>query len=216
MTKSQKDTSDMNTQEFHEKFDDLPTLTEALMGDAVGVIYQTTWNDAVYNAITDMYSQAIKIPTAIEFGLLDDANFDDVASILSVLEDCVAMAWESHEAEQHIERDKELLTAGAIALAYLINDARDEHGDDASEAINDAVLNMMLDRQAKYGPGNIMRRTQLGIMIRMEDKLSRLANGQQDFDDDAWIDGFYDIVGYTLIVMMLQRGTFLLPLRDAE
>ena len=72
---------------------------------------------------------------------------------------------------------------------------------------------LLVNRQLKYGPQNIMAFTYKGIAIRMADKVARIENGGEDFADEAYTDAVMDLVGYAAIALMLHDGTFHLPVQ---
>jgi hypothetical protein len=66
------------------------------------------------------------------------------------------------------------------------------------------------DRQKKYGPNNIAKRREAGIIVRLDDKLARLAkvyldgSGGEALDEsieDSWMDG----INYAAIGLLLHR-----------
>ena len=71
-------------------------------------------------------------------------------------------------------------------------------------------------KQHDYGPNNILRFAQRGLMIRVWDKISRLDNlDKKDYDpvvQESRFDTMLDIAGYATIGIMLERGWFRLPL----
>ena len=72
---------------------------------------------------------------------------------------------------------------------------------------------LLVNRQLKYGPKNIMAFEYKGIAVRMADKVARIENSENDFADEAYKDAVMDLVGYCVIAMMLHDGTFHLPLQ---
>lgn len=74
---------------------------------------------------------------------------------------------------------------------------------------------LLVNRQIKYGPNNILAFQYKGIAMRMADKVARIQNGQEDFEDEAYKDAVMDLVGYCAIAMMLHDGTFHLPVQAA-
>lgn len=74
---------------------------------------------------------------------------------------------------------------------------------------------LLLSRHMKYGKGNIATFNYVGIGVRMHDKLSRLthANKDKDFADETVADTRMDIVGYTAIAVMVQKGWWGLPVQ---
>jgi len=99
-------------------------------------------------------------------------------------------------------------TLGSMAIEYSIQD------DSAISA--KTLVTTLCKKQHDYGPNNILRFGQKGLMIRVWDKISRLDNlSTQDYApevDESKIDTLLDIAGYSTIGIMLRRGWFRLPL----
>lgn len=100
--------------------------------------------------------------------------------------------------------------AGALAFHWLYTNHFPQNPDE----LFCTIIELLVDRQKKYGHGNIMKHTELGVAVRMSDKAARLLNSTADFADESYVDAFMDIVGYACIVMMLSEGTFTLPLEE--
>jgi len=75
-------------------------------------------------------------------------------------------------------------------------------------------------KQKDYGKNNILGcpvGAEMGIIVRLFDKLNRLSNLYQKGEkpsNESLYDTVLDICGYGLILMMLQDGSFQLPLED--
>lgn len=77
------------------------------------------------------------------------------------------------------------------------------------------VIPLIASKQADYGHDNINRYGISGIMVRISDKIARLANLTRravEPEHESLQDTLADIVGYVIIARMLQRGTFNLQL----
>lgn len=77
------------------------------------------------------------------------------------------------------------------------------------------VVELIASKQADYGHGNILRFGIDGIIVRLSDKLARLENltrTGKSARNEALSDTWNDIVGYSIIAIMLLKGTFELPL----
>ena len=100
--------------------------------------------------------------------------------------------------------------------------------DDAVEAFYAEANTIMVDRQAKYGPGNVTKQGLYGIATRLSaDKMSRLMkslNGRvvagevvlddiEEHEDESFDDTLFDIANYALIAWMLRKGYWGLPRR---
>lgn len=95
--------------------------------------------------------------------------------------------------------------------------------DTFDEAVKTAALqvaNLVISKQRDYGPRNIMNSVvapELGIAVRLNDKLARLANLVQSGktpENETLKDTADDIIGYGLVLKMVLDGNFLLPLED--
>lgn len=80
---------------------------------------------------------------------------------------------------------------------------------------------LMVKKQKDYGPGNILAFGELGILVRLNDKIERLKNLHRtgklnDPQNESVNDTWQDIVNYAAIALMLRRGTFELPLEAKE
>jgi len=78
------------------------------------------------------------------------------------------------------------------------------------------LVQTLAKKQHDYGPNNILRFGQRGLMIRLWDKTSRLDNletkGYDPAVQESRFDTMLDIAGYATIGIMLERGWFRLPL----
>lgn len=78
------------------------------------------------------------------------------------------------------------------------------------------VVELLCRKQNDYGPRNIMRFGLPGLAVRLWDKIARLNNLQLKEAsplNESLKDTKTDIVGYTVIAIMLELGWFELPLR---
>ncbi len=85
------------------------------------------------------------------------------------------------------------------------------------------VADLVVEKQLAYGPKNIMNgpvSPQLGIIVRLSDKLNRLQHLLSEGKNPDWEtleDTWEDIMGYGLIGLMVQRGQFEFPMEaDGE
>jgi len=88
--------------------------------------------------------------------------------------------------------------------------------DEAFSVVNDELLAMFLKKHRDYGKGNILTIKELGIAMRLSEKVERLKNllmkkemGDKDAPanesiEETWID----IAVYAEIAVMFQRGWF--------
>jgi hypothetical protein len=92
-----------------------------------------------------------------------------------------------------------------------------DYADDGRYALDqlafgyDEIIDILADKQRKYGPDNILGFGHQGIRIRMHDKCARILNCDKfDVTDDE--NPFFDFLGYCVVGIMLERGWFTLPL----
>lgn len=76
----------------------------------------------------------------------------------------------------------------------------------ADDAVFDQLYEVMADRQLKYGPGNIARHGVQGVLVRLDDKLSRLSHTSADFEDERLKDAWIDIANYAIIALLWLDG----------
>jgi len=74
------------------------------------------------------------------------------------------------------------------------------------------IVEILAEKQRKYGPDNILGFGHEGIAIRMHDKCARIINCAE-FDELDDENPFFDLLGYCVVGIMLERGWFELPLR---
>lgn len=84
--------------------------------------------------------------------------------------------------------------------------------DQAFAQVNDQVLQMFLNKHRDYGKGNILSIEELGIALRIMEKVQRLKNllmkpGEKPVNEsieETWID----IATYAVIAVLYRRGQF--------
>lgn len=99
------------------------------------------------------------------------------------------------------------LGAGKAALIEL----RDEHTFSSEQ-----FLGLMSKKHHDYGPGNILGFGIPGIHIRLHDKVCRYQSlekrGSHAVDGESLFDTLVDILGYSVVALMVLDDTFELPL----
>lgn len=77
------------------------------------------------------------------------------------------------------------------------------------------VIDTVIAKQRDYGKENIIRFGQFGLIVRVHDKLARLehlaASANDPQNESRW-DTVLDLVGYSVLGILLARGQFELPL----
>lgn len=82
------------------------------------------------------------------------------------------------------------------------------------------LAELVIGKQKDYGPDNILKcpvGAELGIVVRLYDKLARLGNLLQSGatpTNESLQDTANDIMGYGLVLKMVLDGTFTLPMGD--
>lgn len=89
--------------------------------------------------------------------------------------------------------------------------------EEALQAIAKEVVELVIAKQHDYGHGNILAFGEFGVLVRTSDKLERLKNllkSNTEPENETIEDTWMDLVGYSLLALMLRRGTFTLPLEE--
>lgn len=90
-----------------------------------------------------------------------------------------------------------------------------------NEAVKQAALEiaeLVAKKQHDYGKGNILNSPvgpELGVIVRVSDKLNRLANLHKNHLDpnlESIEDNWQDVAGYALIALLYRKNQFELPL----
>jgi len=98
---------------------------------------------------------------------------------------------------------------GLGSLAILASGQLDE---------NETVSTLCM-KQGDYGPNNIARFGHSGLLLRLHDKVARLENlvsQGREAQNESLHDTYLDIVGYSVIGMMLLDGSFFFPLTSFD
>lgn len=76
---------------------------------------------------------------------------------------------------------------------------------------------LMVSKQRDYGYGNITKFGELGCLVRASDKVERLSNlfkrGVSPSNESV-SDSWRDLANYSIIVLMLRKCVFTLPLKE--
>jgi hypothetical protein len=123
---------------------------------------------------------------------------------LTELRDIMAAVWFWND---HDEVDEAALFLEAGRVAYQFSSVDMSH-----------IINVVIDKQRSYGPGNILAFGLPGIAVRVSDKIERLKNltttGHTPELSEPLADTWLDIVGYSVVGLMLLNGWFELPLGE--
>jgi hypothetical protein len=89
----------------------------------------------------------------------------------------------------------------------------------STEAFKANLVDLWCSKQNDYGHGNILKFGSHGIVVRMSDKIERLKNleakGASPANESV-MDSWRDLLGYAVIGIMLEMGTYTLPLLDVD
>ena len=97
--------------------------------------------------------------------------------------------------------------AGVQALQWLLdNHAPYDHNE---------MVQLLCRKQYDYGHNNITNFGTIGVAIRICDKIARIDNlsKRPTPNNESLIDSYLDIVGYSMISIMLAEDSFTLPLK---
>jgi len=82
----------------------------------------------------------------------------------------------------------------------------------------DDMVALICRKQHDYGHGNILNFGVIGIGVRICDKIARIKNLHQvackaNPKNESLVDSYHDIIGYAVIALMVEQGSFELKLR---
>jgi len=83
--------------------------------------------------------------------------------------------------------------------------------DEAFDQVSDELLLMFLKKHRDYGKGNILANQELGISMRVSEKVERLKHllmTQQSPTNESIEETWIDIAVYGVIAVLLRRGYF--------
>lgn len=89
----------------------------------------------------------------------------------------------------------------------------------AAQVVADDIVKLIAKKQHDYGHGNILGFGEMGVAVRVWDKVNRLKTllvdrKGQDSTGEAVEDTWTDLAGYAIIALMLRKGWFKLPLKE--
>jgi len=79
------------------------------------------------------------------------------------------------------------------------------------------VSSILADKQRDYGPNNIARFAEKGLILRLHDKVARLENllsSSGEAKNESIADTYLDIIGYSVIGLMWMNDEFFNPLKS--
>lgn len=82
------------------------------------------------------------------------------------------------------------------------------------------IHSLLVRKQRDYGHENITLSGEIGLAVRMMDKIARLNNllsrDGQNVMNEPLVDTWCDILGYATVYHMYRNGTFTTPLKEME
>lgn len=100
-----------------------------------------------------------------------------------------------------------------------------KHFEDSVNEIKELEKQVLVSKHRDYGSRNILDCGEVGIIVRMNDKLARLKNlygitdgtfKKKDISNESIEDSLLDLANYASIAIMVRRGTFDQPLRPTQ
>jgi hypothetical protein len=145
-----------------------------------------TWNDGAAEAVREMVQRNAEPRTLEELRATYDGFFNIEKPLLGEI---AAAAWSEFGAR---------CRASSVVLA-------------GESLLWQTVVETVIRKQRDYGKENIRRFGYVGLVVRVHDKLARLehliAQGTRP-ENESLGDTVLDLVGYSVLGVMLARGTF--------
>ncbi len=90
-----------------------------------------------------------------------------------------------------------------------------EYWEDACKRIAEEIATLVISKQLDYGKKNILDFGEMGVLVRANDKMSRLrnlcTNCKEKPKNESIEDSWTDIAGYSILALMLRKNLFNLP-----
>lgn len=89
--------------------------------------------------------------------------------------------------------------------------------EEAIDFVREKSKQVLISKQKDYGPGNILAFREVGVLVRVYDKVERLRNllvNNREPSNESLDDTWLDIENYATIARMLRAGIFELPLAE--
>jgi len=85
--------------------------------------------------------------------------------------------------------------------------------EEACLIVVEEIASLVISKQHDYGHRNILDFGEIGILVRVNDKVERLKNLKDKQPINETVDDNWgDLAGYSIIALMLRRGWFQLDL----
>lgn len=150
----------------------------------------TTWQDGAAEAVREMVARDARPKTLTELRNAYDGFFGPAQQPLEG--ERAAAAWSEFGAR---------CCASSVTIA-------------AESLLWQTVIDTVIRKQRDYGKENILRFGQLGLEVRVHDKLARLEHLTTTGvppQNESIADTVLDLVGYSVLGIMVARGSFDLP-----
>ncbi len=175
----------------------------------------TSWDDAATRSLYWMFNHSFKswdkpedIREYLDYliGLMGPSPHPDAAAEKKTISNATA-------AEYWTLFGSIVVSAG-IKLGIFKNI---ENSEDAFRSLLLEIQGILVRKQHDYGHENIARFGRFGILVRCHDKVARMQNlltGNRTPQNEPLVDTFADLLGYSAIGMMWEKGWFMLPLAE--
>lgn len=159
---------------------------------------EKTWQTAAIDAVDSIYGMTVQ------------NNFDDTATLAKFMRHRLdeALSNIDNATLSSINTDRSLwsfIGRHSLRILFLVGQYPSQ----------ESLVETLIRKQKDYGPENIARFGNIGLLIRMHDKIARLENllkkSNNDFNtavlintvsDETIIDTLIDIIGYSAIAIM--------------
>ena len=153
-----------------------------------------------------------------ELGILVRSS-DKIARLRTLL-------WTNHKREVSDETVEDTWRdlAGYCIIATVFRQGWDgkKFGEDVHR-IGREIADLLVKKNNDYGSNNVLAFGEVGLLVRVSDKIIRLKNLLYDNPqrsianaDEKIVDTWRDIAGYAIIALLLKRGWFELPLEERK
>jgi hypothetical protein len=122
-----------------------------------------------------------------------------------------SLGWAVREKPDHIHIMSELMQRAGVAALHVL-----AHGGDEPFSLTE-MHRLLVGKQHDYGHENILHFGMVGVAVRLCDKIARLNNLLKrggEAKHEALTDTYRDILGYAVIALMLEEGSFELELEQ--
>ena len=168
------------------------------------------WADAARRCVEEIINHPMK-------------SFDRVSELRSHIDAMIdKMGPESKEEVSKVDAAEHWAIFGSIGSAAAVREhsfANFIENDYIVPELIAQISAILVRKQRDYGHTNIARFGRAGLLVRCHDKVARLENllgAGRVPENETVVDNFIDVIGYSAIGIMWEKGWFLLPLPAAE